>query len=78
MEHGGRVQSEKKKKKRKEKKKEHPYKMEDYHVAFFEKENHLVWSLISYLTVFFQNLNNEVLSNYQFGWREIEGEYKVK
>ena len=42
MEHGGRVQSEKKKKKRKEKKKEHPYKMEDYHVAFFEKENHLV------------------------------------
>ena len=41
MEHGGRVQSEKKKKK-KEKKKEHPCKMEDYHVAFFEKENHLV------------------------------------
>ena len=32
----------KKKKKKKEKKKEHPYKMEDYHVAFFEKENHLV------------------------------------
>ena len=30
------------KKKEKEKKKEHPYKMEDYHVAFFEKENHLV------------------------------------
>ena len=39
MEHGRRVQSGKKIILKKKKK---PYKRVDYHVAFFEKENHLV------------------------------------
>ena len=54
-----------------------PYKRVDYHVASLRRKI-LVWSLILYLTLFFQNFDNEVLLNCQFGWRGMEGEYKVE
>ena len=45
----------------------------------FLRRKILVWSLISYLTLFFQNFNNEVLSNCQFGWKGmVHGPWKEK